>query len=103
MVNILASLPLYIGRDKKSIFSFIKDHIWKKIQGWNSRSLSRADKEVLIKAVAQVIPFYCMSVFLIPTILGEEIERMMNSFYCGTKKNRGRSINWLMWDKMTVN
>ncbi|PNY06371.1 ribonuclease H, partial [Trifolium pratense] len=95
-------LPSIIGRDKKSIFSFIKDRIWKKIQSWNSRSLSRAGKEVLIKAVAQAIPSYCMSVFLLPTTLGEEIERMMNSFYWGTKKNGGRGINWLRWDKMTV-
>ncbi|WJX95209.1 hypothetical protein P8452_76553 [Trifolium repens] len=95
-------LPSIIGRDKKSIFSFIKDRIWKKIQNWNSRSLSRAGKEVLIKAVAQAIPSYCMGAFLLPTTLGEEIERMMNSFYWGTKKNGGRGINWLRWDKMTV-
>ncbi|GAU20068.1 hypothetical protein TSUD_381600 [Trifolium subterraneum] len=95
-------LPSMIGRDKKSIFSFIKDRIWKKIQNWNSRSLSRAGKEVLIKAVAQAIPSYCMSSFLILTTLGEEIERMMNSFYWNMKKNGGRGINWLRWDKMTV-
>jgi hypothetical protein len=43
-----------------------------------------------------------MGAFLLPTTLGEEIERMMNSFYWGTKKNGGRGINWLRWDKMTV-
>jgi hypothetical protein len=95
-------LPSMIGRNKKSIFSFIKDRIWKKIQNWNSRSLSRAGKEVLIKAVAQAVPSYCMGAFLLPTTLGEEIERMMNSFYWGTKKHGGRGINWLRWDKMTT-
>ncbi|GAU24354.1 hypothetical protein TSUD_49430 [Trifolium subterraneum] len=49
-------LPSIIGREKKSIFSFIQDRIWKKIQSWNSRSLSRAGKKVLIKAVVQAIP-----------------------------------------------
>ncbi|MCI69170.1 RNA-directed DNA polymerase (Reverse transcriptase), partial [Trifolium medium] len=33
-------LPSIVGRDKKSIFAFIKDHIWKNIQNWNSQSLS---------------------------------------------------------------
>jgi hypothetical protein len=61
-----------IGRDKKSIISFIKERIWKKIQSWNSRSLSRTGKEVLIKSVAQAIPSHCMSAFLLPTTLGEE-------------------------------
>ena len=43
-----------------------------------------------------------MSAFLLPTSFGEEIKRMMNSFYWGLEKNGGRSINWLNWDKMTV-
>ncbi|MCI81431.1 polynucleotidyl transferase ribonuclease H fold, partial [Trifolium medium] len=28
---------------------------------------------------------------------------MMNSLYWGTAKNGSRGINWLRWDKMTVN
>jgi len=95
-------LPSMVGRDKKSIFIFIKEHIWKNIQNWNARFLSRAGKEVLLKSIAQAIPTYCMSAFLLPTTFGEEIECMMNSFYWGSKKNGGRSINWLNWDKMTA-
>jgi len=57
---------------------------------------------VLLKSIAQSIPTYCMSAFLLPTSFWEEIERMMNSFYWGSKKNRGRSINWLNWYKMTA-
>lgn len=41
-----------------------------------------------------------MGDFLLPTSCGDEIGRMMNSFYWGLKKNGGRSINWLNWDKM---
>jgi len=39
---------------------------------------------------------------MLPTSFGDEIERMMNSFYWGSKTNDGRSINWLNWDKMTA-
>jgi hypothetical protein len=74
-------MPSMIGRNKKAMFGYLKDRMWKKIQSWNSLSLSRVGKEVLIKAVAQVIPYYCTSAFLLSTTLGEEIERMMNSFY----------------------
>lgn len=86
-------LPSMIGRSKKAIFSYLKDRIWKNCQSWSARSLSRAGKEVLIKSVAQAIPSYCMGAFLIPTSLCEEMDRMMNSFYWGSKKNGRRGIN----------
>jgi len=74
-------LPSMVGRNKISIFSYIKDRIWTKFQSWSAKSLSKAGKEVLIKYVAQAIPSYCMGAFIIPTSLCEEIERTMNSFY----------------------
>jgi hypothetical protein len=49
-------LPSMVGRNKKSIFNYIKDRVWRKCQSWSARSLSRASKEVLIKSVAQAIP-----------------------------------------------
>jgi hypothetical protein len=57
---------------------------------------------VLLKSIAQSIHTFSMSAFLLPTSFGEEIERMMNSFYWGSKKIGGRSINWLNCDKMTT-
>ena len=95
-------LSSLVGRSKKAIFNYIKDRIWKKCQVWSARALSRVGKEVLIKSVAQAIPSYCMGVFLIPSSLCEEIERIMNSFHWGSKKNGSRDINWLRWDKLTI-
>jgi len=79
-------LPSMVGRNKKAIFFYLKDRIWKKCKSWNALSLSRAGKEVLIKSVAQAIPSYCMGAFLIPISLCEELEWMMNSFYWGQKR-----------------
>ena len=59
-------LRTLIGRAKYSTFSFLKDRIWKKFQGWKCILLSRARKEILIKVVAQSIPTYTMSVFSNP-------------------------------------
>lgn len=84
-------LPSMVGRTKKAIFSYIKDRIWRKIQAWSHKSLSKARKEILIKYVAQAIPSYCMGAFLIPMTLGEDIERILNSFYWGSKKNGSRT------------
>jgi hypothetical protein len=43
-----------------------------------------------------------MGGFLLPTSLCDEIEKIMNSFYWGSKKNGARGINWMRWDKLTL-
>jgi hypothetical protein len=91
-----------IGRNKKAAFSYLKDRMWKRIQSWTGKHLSKAGREVLVKSVAQAIPTYCMSTILLPETLGEELERMINSFWWGTNKASGRGINWLRWEKLAM-
>ena len=45
-------LPTLVGRAKYQTFHFLKDKVWKKLQGWKGIMLSRTGKEVLIKAIA---------------------------------------------------
>ncbi|XP_074327890.1 uncharacterized protein LOC141665806 [Apium graveolens] len=45
-------LPSLVGRSKKRVFGFIKDRLWKRLQGWRAKKISRAGKTVLIKNVA---------------------------------------------------
>jgi hypothetical protein len=56
-------LPVYIGRSRTKTFAYIKDKVWKRIQGWMERFLSKAGKDILIKACAQAIPTFAMSCF----------------------------------------
>jgi hypothetical protein len=93
-------LPSMVGRSKKSTFAYVKDRIWKRINSWRGRTLSKAGKEVVIKSVLQSIPSYVMSVYLIPEATIKEIERMFNSFWWGGGSNNG-GIKWLAWDQMT--
>ena len=53
--------PTFVGKAKKQNFVYIKEWIWKRLQGWKEKLLSQADKKVLIKLVIQVIPTYFMS------------------------------------------
>ena len=89
-----------VGKNKKAIFSFIKDKVWKRIQGWKRRMLSKAGKEILLKTVVQAIPMYVMSVFLLPISLCTELERMMNSFWWGQNGSSNRGIKWMSWDRI---
>jgi len=96
------SLPSMVGRNKKAIFGYLRDRVWNRIQQWSGKQLSKAGRDVLIKSVAQTIPTYCMSTFLLPTSLGEEIQKMINSFWWGTNRRQGRGMHWFSWDKLTM-
>ena len=56
-------LPVHVGHSKTSIFAYLKERIWKRMQGWNEIFLSWAGKEILIKVVAQAIPTFAMGCF----------------------------------------
>jgi hypothetical protein len=47
-------------------FKSITERVWKCLQDWKLRFLSQVGREILLKAVIQAIPSYCMSVFLFP-------------------------------------
>ncbi|BBH05459.1 Ribonuclease H-like superfamily protein [Prunus dulcis] len=59
-------LPIVTGRGRKQIFEIVKDRIRKRISRWKEKLLSRAGKEILIKAVLQAMPTYSMSCFRMP-------------------------------------
>ena len=93
-------LPTLVGWRKYHTFSFLKDRVWKKLQGWKRKILSRAGKEILIKAVAQSIPTYTMNVFQLLVKLCEELQSICAWFWWGHVRNE-RKIHWLSWDKLT--
>ena len=70
------------------------------MQGWQSKLLSQAGKEILIKAVGQAIPSYCMSAFLLPKSLKEELQNILNSFWWGLRANGKRKLNWFTWERL---
>jgi hypothetical protein len=56
----------------------------------------------MIRSVAQAIPSNCVGVFLLPTSLEEEIERMLNSFWWGANGGNRKGIRWMSWDILTM-
>ena len=93
-------LPSFIGREKKASFNYIKERVWRKIQGWDGKLLFQASREVLIKSVIQAIPTYTMGCFKIPMGLCNEIEAMIKKFWWGQRGDR-RKIHWIKWDELT--
>jgi len=92
-------LPAFIGRSKKIVFQNVHDRVWKKLKGWKESLLSRAGKEVLIKAVIQATPMYAMQCFEIPATMCEDMERMCRDFWWGNSCDK-RKMALASWGVM---
>ncbi|KAM6571899.1 hypothetical protein CsatA_015979 [Cannabis sativa] len=73
-------LPCVMGRNKDAILGFLKDKMQKRIQGWEGRILSTAGHEVRIKTVAQALPSFAMSMFLLPLKTCSHLESLMSKY-----------------------
>jgi hypothetical protein len=91
-------LPTYIGRNRTRAFAYIKEKILKRIRGWKERFLSKAGKEILIKAVTQAIPTYAMVCFDITKTLCDDITQLICCFWWSQQENEHRA-HWIGWEK----
>ncbi|CAM8960014.1 unnamed protein product [Rhodiola kirilowii] len=69
------------------------------MQGWKEKTLSIADKEVLIKAVVQAMPTYAMSCFKILDTLTKRIVSMIANYWWSNNRE-GRGIHWCKYGKL---
>jgi hypothetical protein len=92
-------MPSDVGKSKNGAFKYLKDRMWKKIQGWLEQLLAAAGKGVLIQAVAMAIPVFSMSCFKLPRGLCQAINSMLRSFWWGSKDGK-RKTCWVSWDTM---
>lgn len=74
-------MPIHVGHKKTTVFAYIKDRIIKWIDSWKEWPLFRLGKETMIKIVLQAIPDYIMNLFLLPSDLCDEIERILNGYW----------------------
>lgn len=93
-------LPVYVGMNRTKMFEYLKDRMWKRIQGWLESLMSKAAKDVLIKACAQAIPTFAMSCFDITKTLCEQMGEMVCRFWWA-KQEKTRTMHWLSWELMT--
>ena len=64
-------------------------------------SLLYGGKEALLKAVAQAIPTYAMSVLKFPKKICKEVTDAMSQYWWGDEENQ-RRMHWFAWWKMCV-
>jgi phage tail tape-measure protein len=81
---------------KNGAFKYLKDRIWKGVQGWMENLVASGGMEVLIKAVAHAIRVFSMSCFKLPRGLCESINSTLRNFWWGSKDGN-RKTAWVSW------
>lgn len=94
-------LPSVLGRNKKAIFRYIEQRILERIGNWQHKFISKADKEVLIKSIAQALPIFTMSIFLLPNHICDTIEKCLNRYWWSSGGNQQKGIHWLSWSRLS--
>ena len=97
----MSPIPSLVGKAKKQSFSYIREQIWHKIQGWKEKLLSQGGREILIKAVLQAMPTYTMGCFLLPKSLCKDIKALIRKFWWGYK-GEVRKIHWVAWKNLCL-
>jgi hypothetical protein len=92
-------LPAIIGADRSDCFLHFVERIIQRINGWKEKMLSIGGKEILLKAVAQAIPVYAMSVFQIPIGVCKKMTDAIAQFWWGDDEN-SKKMHWLAWWKL---
>ena len=87
-------LPMIGGKSKVNTFKDRREKITKRVLGWKEKYISKVEREVLIKTIAQAIPTYSMSIFKIPKALCDSINSILAKYWWGQTKDE-KKIHWI--------
>lgn len=90
-------IPSDWGQTRKDMFSWILAKVNMKLESWKEKLLSKAGKEILIKAVVQALPQYAMSIFKLPISVCKAIEQRIAAFWWKQNDSR-RGMHWKRWE-----
>ena len=98
-MGVYLGLPEKICGSKQQAFAFIQERLQNRINSWSAKLLSKGGKEVMIKSVAQALPTYVMSCFLLPQDIIRKLTSAISHFWWSTKDNN-RGLHWIAWKKI---
>jgi hypothetical protein len=88
-------LPTSEGRITKGKLEVIQAKLVKRLMLWGD--LTQGGKEIMIKAVAQALPTFIMSVFKLPMALCDDLTRLIRDFWWGSERGKWK-MHWVSWD-----
>lgn len=86
-------------RSRSKSFKLIVDRIEQKLSNHKVKLLSQVGKEVFIKSVVQAMPTYSMSVFNLPQVLLNQINKKIRNFWWGQCEQE-KKVQWVAWQTL---
>ena len=93
-------LPTNVGCSSSEVFEFIPTRIRNLIGTWSGREASCAWRGVPLKSVAQAVPTYSMSCFLLSKTTCKKMRSPIANYWWGSSAD-SKHIHWLSWDRLT--
>ena len=87
-------MPEKICGSKKKVFAYVQDRLNARVNTWEARHLSKGGKEVQIKSMAQVVPNFTMSCYLLPQDTHKKLTGAVSRFWWSAKANN-RGLDWV--------
>jgi hypothetical protein len=82
---------------KTEVLAYLKDRVWKRIQGWKEKKISWTGKEVMIKAVAQAIPTFPMGCSDLTKSLCDQISMLICRYWWNQQEGKHK-VHWICWN-----
>jgi len=70
-----------------------------RIESWCGREASCAGREVLIKSIAQAVPTYSMSCFLLPLNICNKMRSVVANYWWGSSADNWH-MHWMSWEHL---
>jgi hypothetical protein len=100
LVEKYLGLPTTLGRSTKEAFEYMPTRLKKLVGTWCGREASCAGREVFLKSVAQAVPTYLMSCFLIPKDTCRKMKTVILNYWWGSSADN-RHMHWQRWELLT--
>lgn len=91
-------VPLFQGNRKCSLFEPLLQSVRKRLEGWETHTLSLGSHMTLIRSVLLLIPIYLFQVIQPPLAVMEKLERIFNAFLWGSRPLE-KKWNWARWSR----
>lgn len=91
---------LILSKNQTKEFAKLRERVQRRLEGWQSQLLSKAEKATLIRSVVQAMPIYSMATFRIPKGVCESLDAIVRRFWWGAKPGSSRYMALKSWDSI---
>ena len=93
-------LPTALGLSTSEAFEFLPNRIRGAIGSWSGREASSAGREILLKSLAQAVPTYSMSCFLLSKTTCKKMKSPISNYWWGGSAD-SKNIHRQSWERLT--